>query len=298
MGPAGYPRALPTVGKRRALHVAIAVVVAGVGALLVSRGASGPGATAPPPVVDASGLPLATEITPDVTALPGDGAVQLLVFSVPVAGARFRVVDLGMGRDLGRALEESGASLVVNGGFFDPAGRPEGLVISEGETLSARSDSLGGGVVLIADGRAALSPAEGFVAPPGAQLAVQARPRLVVDGGSNIVHDDGRAAARTALCIREQGRQLDVVVARGDAAARGPTLARLAELLVTRGCEGALNLDGGPSTGVAWRQGDQVHVLPPRGPLRHAIAVWAPPTRRRRPSTPDDRDVVRGRPLG
>ena len=43
------------------------------------------------------------------------------------------------------------------------------------------------------------------------------------------------------------------------------------------GCDGALNLDGGPSTGVAyWRDG-QLHHLPPRGPIRHAVVVRARP---------------------
>jgi hypothetical protein len=62
-----------------------------------------------------------------------------------------------------------------------------------------------------------------------------------------------------------------------EAAGRGPTLALLADMLVSRGCEGALNLDGGPSMGVAWRQAGQVRALSPCGPLRHAIAVWVPP---------------------
>jgi uncharacterized protein YigE (DUF2233 family) len=197
-----------------------------------------------------------------------------LIFSAPVAGTRFSVVDLGMTRDLERVLRETSASLVFNGGFFDSSERPEGLVVSEGAVLSARSDALGGGVVGVAGGRATLLPAEGFALPPGTAFALQARPRLVVDGGSNIARDDGRAAERTAICIREQGRELEVVVARGEAAGRGPTLALLADILVSRGCEGALNLDGGPSTGVAWRQAGQVRALSPRGPLRHAVAVW------------------------
>jgi uncharacterized protein YigE (DUF2233 family) len=86
-----------------------------------------------------------------VTTVKGDDAFRLLVFRVPVAGARFRVVDLGMTRDLERVLRETGASLVVNGGFFDPAQRPEGLVVSEGAVVSARSDALGGGVVAVAN---------------------------------------------------------------------------------------------------------------------------------------------------
>jgi Phosphodiester glycosidase len=279
--------------------VVLAAIAAGVGASLALRSAPEPPPSAPPsPLADAGGAaapPSGTgaEIVPELTTITDDDAFRLLVFPVRVAGARFRVVDLGMTRDLARTLAETGASLVVNGGFFDGAERPEGLVISEGALLSPWSAALGGGVVTIAGGRATLAPAEGsegarglgplaapsskgFVAPPGADLAIQARPRLVVDGGSNIARDDGRTAERTALCVHDQGRALEVIVARGEAPGAGPTLALLAEMLASRGCEGALNLDGGPSTGVAWTQGGEVRTLAPRGPVRHAIAIWAP----------------------
>ena len=273
----------------RTVRVLAALGVAGtIGGLVVLRGGRGPGHGQPPspspapsppaavPAPVAAAPPGGAEITPEVTSVSDDEAFRLLVFPVHLAGARFRVVDLGMTRDLERVLRETGASFVVNGGFFDPAERPEGLVVSEGVVLSPRSDTLGGGVVAVTAGRAVLAPAEGFVPPPGVDFAIQARPRLVVDAGSIIARDDGRAAERTALCLRDQGRQIEVIVARGEAAGRGPTLALLADMLVSRGCEGALNLDGGPSTGVAWRQDGEVRVLPPRGPLRHAIAIWAP----------------------
>jgi uncharacterized protein YigE (DUF2233 family) len=216
------------------------------------------------------------EVTPEVTTVSGEDDFRLLVFALPLAGARFQVVDLGMTRDLERVLRQTGVSLVFNGGFFDPAQRPEGLVVSAGTVLSPHSDALGGGVVTVSGGHAALFPAEGFVTPPGTDFALQARPRLVVDGGSNLSRDDGRAAERTALCVREQGRVLEIVVARGEVAGKGPTLSLLADMLASRGCEGALNLDGGPSTGAAWRQGGEVRVLAPRGPLRHAVAVGVP----------------------
>ncbi len=277
--------------RREPMLFAVSAVCAVVAGLLILRGGAAPSSGAPPAGAPPGRAPFArppsaqspmslagAAITPEVTTLPDDDGFRLLVFAVRVAGARLRVLDLGMTRDLSRALEETSASLVVNGGFFDPAQRPEGLVISAGATLSARSDTLGGGVLAITGGRGALAAAEGFVAPPEAYFAIQARPRLVVDGASGIAKDDGRAAERTALCLRDEGRTLEVVVARGDAAGRGPTLALLADMLVRRGCSGALNLDGGPSTGVAWREDGKPHALSPRGPLRHAIAVWVPAT--------------------
>jgi hypothetical protein len=236
-------------------------------------------ATPPPPTSASADAPRwsgAGAITPELTAVTDDTSFELLTFPVDVERARLRVVDLGMTRDLERALHDTGASLVVNGGFFDPQQRPEGLVVSEGVVVSAHSEPLGGGVVAIARGRASLEAAEGYATPPEASFALQARPRLVVGGTANVRHDDGRHAERTALCLRDGGHALEVIVARGDVAGAGPTLSLFADMLASRGCEGALNLDGGPSTGVVWRGRDAIHVLAPRGPLRHAVAIWTP----------------------
>ncbi|APR86454.1 Hypothetical protein A7982_11803 [Minicystis rosea] len=238
---------------------------------------SAPSATAPlAPTSAREATPTGAPVTPEITTVAGDESFRLHVFTIPLQGARFRVIDLGMSRDLATTRARTEASLVINGGFFDKEEAPEGLVISEGTTISPRSDTLGGGVIAVTAERASLSPAEGYTPPPDVRFAVQARPRLVVSGKSTIVKDDGRAAPRTALCVRDAGRTLEAVIARGDAGA-GPTLSLLADMLVSRGCEAALNLDGGPSTGAAFRDGEGTHDLPPRGPLRHAIAIWLPP---------------------
>jgi uncharacterized protein YigE (DUF2233 family) len=264
---------------------AIAVVTVALAWLFFRRETPG---NAPAPPVTASARPAPSssaapgaategaEIAPEETRVADDDSFKLLVFPVPLAGARFDVVDLPMARDLDRVLAEKRASLVVNAGFFDPAQAPEGLVIAGGAVRSPLSATLGGGVIHVSGGRAALAAAEGFAAPPGTTFAIQARPRLVVDGKSNIVKDDGREAERTALCVRDGGRTIEVVVARGDAAGRGPTLALLADMLVSRGCSAALNLDGGPSTGVAWRQGETAHARLPRGTIRQAIVIHMP----------------------
>jgi hypothetical protein len=265
---------------RRLARIALAAAVgvttfAWLLATLDTRAPPGPPpAPSVAPSATAASAPEGAALAPEITTLADGDTFRLHVFTVPLDGARLRVVDLRMTRDLAGARARSGASLVVNAGFFDKAEQPEGLVVSEGALVSPRSDTLGGGVVAIAAGRAALFPAEGFAPQPGVDFAVQARPRLVVDGQSVIARDDGRAAERTALCLREEGRTLEIVIARGDAAGSGPTLALLADMLVSRGCQGALNLDGGPSTGAAWREPEGLKDLPPRGPVRQAIAVW------------------------
>jgi hypothetical protein len=85
------------------------------------------------------------------------------------------------------------------------------------------------------------------------------------------MRDDGQRAERTALCLRDDGRTIDVVIAKSPEG--GPSLFALARYLARTGCDDALNLDGGPSTGAAWREGDSVRVEAPRGAIRHAVVV-------------------------
>lgn len=210
-------------------------------------------------------------------ASPGGRAFRLHEFRVTLAEAELRVVDVRMARALDRVLERLGAALVVNGGYYGLRGEPEGLAITEGRVVSQFLARLGGGVIAARDGRARLLDAERDPVPceGEAEFAVQCKPRLVVDGRPNVRSDDGRRADRTALCLRAGGTVLDVVVARSDDAdgGGGPTLYRFARLLAERGCEDALNLDGGPSTGVAWREARGIRFLAPRSPVRHALAV-------------------------
>jgi uncharacterized protein YigE (DUF2233 family) len=196
------------------------------------------------------------------------------IWSFALERYELRIEDAGMTTALDSVLTRTGADLVVNGGFFDPEGKPVGLAVSDGAVLSRLGKSLSGGV-LTSDGlHAELFAAEGFVLPDGGTFAIQCRPRLVVQRSANVKSDDGKRAERTALCTRAAGRIVDVVVVRGsdDGESPGPSLFALAHHLAAAGCESALNLDGGPSTGVAWREGEQVKLLAPRGPVRHVIA--------------------------
>ena len=190
---------------------------------------------------------------------------------------QLRIEDAGMTTALDAVLARTGAELVVNGGFFDPEGKPVGLAVSDGAVLS-RLARKGSGGVLTSDGtRAELFPAEDFVLPDGGTFAIQCRPRLVVDRQANVKSDDGKRAERTALCTRDEGRTVDVIIVRGsdDGESPGPSLFALAQHLADAGCEAALNLDGGPSTGVAWRDGEAVKLVAPRGPVRHVVAFHA-----------------------
>lgn len=182
------------------------------------------------------------------------------------------IEDVGMTRDLEGVLGRTGADLVVNGGFFDEQGKPLGLTMSNGVQLSGLTKKLSGGVLVVdASAQGRLFATESYAPPEGVRFAVQCRPRLVVGGQPNVRSDDGKRSERTALCLRDGGKTLEIDVVRGGDG--GPSLYALGRWLAGRGCEDALNLDGGPSTGAAWlEEGDaQKKVIAPRGPIRQAI---------------------------
>lgn len=200
-------------------------------------------------------------------------------FSVDLSRARFFAEDLGerMGRDVLGVLARRDALLVFNGGFFGLERENEGLLVDRGRTLTPWSARIGGGVLAVRRGVARLH--DGEAEPPRdvlrSDFAIQCRPRLVVGGRVNVRSDDGRMAHRTALCIRDGGRTVDVVIARSnDDGGRGaPALRAFAERLSAAGCEEALNLDGGPSTGAAWTSASGPSAAPPVADVRMLVFV-------------------------
>lgn len=209
----------------------------------------------------------APPIAPMDARLPGIPEARMFRIDVSTATIGVRDVD---GRTLDRLRRDEGASLAIDAGFFDTAFAPEGLVVTDHREVSPLVVELSGGVLSIEDHRARLEAAETYV-PRSPDFAIQCRPRLVVDGARNVATDSGLVAARTALCVRDEGMRLDVVVVPTDV-----TLYALADALVAQGCQDALNLDGGPSTGVAWRDPSGARALEPAGPIRQAIVVHLP----------------------
>jgi uncharacterized protein YigE (DUF2233 family) len=178
---------------------------------------------------------------------------------------------------------EANLLVAANGGFFDPQLQASGLLVS-GRVVLARERSGGGsGVLAIAQRRARLLQ-RGARLPAKTDFAVQCGPRLIEpDGSVGIRNDDGQRAARTVACIRNGGQELDLVVVMskgqlGD----GPGLLQLARWLSEplapeerSGCEAALNLDGGPSTGILIAGVPELFRAP-LGPVPFALLVTRP----------------------
>jgi uncharacterized protein YigE (DUF2233 family) len=193
---------------------------------------------------------------------------------------RIRAVE---SRNLADVLQEANDVLAINGGFFDRDFSASGLLISAGAKLAETRRGGGSGILIVHDSRAELLEREDAL-PPKLDFAVQCGPRLIERDGSVGIHrNDEKRAARTVACVRDGGRQLDLIVAftperRGD----GPTLFELAQRLSTpltsddkSGCEAALNLDGGPSTGMVIPAAPELR-YDPVGPVPFALVVEAP----------------------
>lgn len=243
-----------------------------------------------PPSAPPSGGPSAPDLGPGVSArtatIEGESGARLAyrVLRVDLSSASLTIVA-PPGAKLERLADEPTLWFAVNGGFFEPSLEPSGLLFSRGRRLGAFAPRGGSGVLWVAGGRAQIMRSDRALPElAGADLALQCGPRLVEGGRPGVHRDDGRRAARTALCLREGGRLLDVVLVWDvDHPGEGPGLYRLAELLSrpspvgdAAGCDDALNLDGGPSTGLATRALPEGWGPRAPGPVPWALAVLRP----------------------
>lgn len=232
-------------------------------------------------------------------AHPGEGVRTLLwvVARLEVARVEVAVERTPTDRLEPHAERARDAILVTDSGFFEPDYAPSGVVISCGRALHGPGPRGGSGVLALGASLAAVVPVDTrdggtFEHDGGVTTAVQCGPRLVEAGGApGVFRHDGRFAARTVACLRDGGRTLDVVATWDvDDGLRGPELYDLASLLAgpsptgdAGGCEVALNLDGGPSTGLFLRdvagEGRTVFRHAPLRPTPWAIVVRPRATR-------------------
>lgn len=193
------------------------------------------------------------------------------------AGLRIRPLE---SRNLADLSDDRSSSLAINGGFFDRDFSASGLLISAGAKLAETTRGGGSGILIVQGSRAELVAREDAL-PSQLDFAVQCGPRLIERDGSVGIHrNDEKRAARSVVCLRDGGHRLDLIVAftpeqRGD----GPTLFELARRLSMplvagdpSGCEAALNLDGGPSTGLMIPTVPELR-LDPVGPVPFALTV-------------------------
>lgn len=149
---------------------------------------------------------------------------------------------------------ETDALLVVNGGFYRVENEryfPNGLTIVNGQSFGSSYESFGGMLAIDEQGAELRSLAEEPYIPGEPLLAaLQSFPVLVRPGGQigfPEEHEDNVQARRTVIAQDWEGRILFIVAPRGYF-----TLHRLSVYLTEAdlNLNIAINLDGGPSTGI------------------------------------------------
>jgi hypothetical protein len=150
--------------------------------------------------------------------------------------------------------EQTNALIIVNGGYFWQEGEqyfPNGLTVIDGTPMGASYDDFGGMFAVTENG-----PQLRWLAnqpyDPSEQLlsALQSFPILVKPGGEmgfSAEHEDNLSARRTVIAQDREGRILLMIAPGGNL-----TLHQLSAYLTSTdlNLEIAINLDGGPSSGI------------------------------------------------
>lgn len=174
----------------------------------------------------------------------------LYILRLDPANFRFDVAYRpGQPQSLDQWRAETGAFLVVNGGFFTEGYIATGAIVVDGQASGTSYRDFGGMLTITADGPALrwlpqqpYDPAEGLLA------GLQSFPMLVTPGGLlGYPEEDFQGARRTVIAQDGDGRILFVLAVTGTI-----SLHQMSRFLVESdlNIDRALNLDGGASTGL------------------------------------------------
>jgi hypothetical protein len=168
----------------------------------------------------------------------------------------------------------------INGAYFLANYRPAGWLLAGGKTYGKPNVKSRGGVFYMKKGRVGIAGLKQV--PSKVDLAVQNSPVLVHPGAkADTALNAVKRAWRTVVCLPAQdasGTQVRFIVIKsgmGD----GPTLRETAEILAKPvkdggfGCRQALNLDGGPSSGIIFPRHHDIAPSPPAVPVGHALLI-------------------------
>lgn len=198
--------------------------------------------------------------------------VVVHAFRFAPSALELRVLPAGeRGADVRTLARAADALLAVNGGFFLEDFTPLGLLVSGGRELNAlrRADW---GVFSVARGRARIVHRRDWRRPDGLEFAIEAGPRLVVDG--KVLSLKPQRARRTALCLRAPD-DVAIVVTEGQLyTSEFAALLARGEAEGGLGCRDALNLDGGSSTQLWFEHGDRRIEVPAVARVANAVGLF------------------------
>lgn len=175
----------------------------------------------------------------------------IYAFEVDPAKAKLDVVVADKTRPEGATVQElakkNKAAIVVNGGFFTPEHRSIGLLIRSGKTISPIHKTSWWSIFGVKNDVPFIVTPREYAPSQDISVAVQAGPRLVIDGKVPKLKED--IARRTAVGITKDNKV--VIVVTGGAPISMKELAKRMKGSRYDGgleCPNAMALDGGGST--------------------------------------------------
>jgi hypothetical protein len=212
--------------------------------------------------------------------------IELRAWSLTPAEFNVSIVEqsTSFGSPVSEHLKRGPGVLAVGGGFFnkDSKGRltPAGLLVVDGTIRNSSKGTASGVLAIRKGGKPEILWAKDISPLTQYQFLVQSGPVLVEKNGVNgIKRDDFDRLNRTAVCSRLSDF---LVIDIHGKANRGLSLFQLASILGSPQSDGglnctmALNLDGGPSTQAAYRDGGEVKTVSGLWKVNNSILVSSP----------------------
>jgi exopolysaccharide biosynthesis protein len=170
-------------------------------------------------------------------------------------------------------MRQTGASAIINGGYFDAHNRPTGLLIADGQVAGTSYQGFGGMLAVDKQGNVSLRSLSQQPYNPDIdqfQQATQSSPMLMINGKRTQFSANEVNQRRSVVATDTHGRLLLLV-----SPEQAFTLDELANLLASSdlSVKDALNLDGGASTGLYVNAGNQKVSIDPVTPLPIVIVV-------------------------
>ena len=154
-------------------------------------------------------------------------------------------------------MQQANALAIINGGFFNAKNQAVALLVSNGQSYGTSYSGFGGMLSVDNQGNVSLrSLRDQPYDPDNEQLeqATQASPMLIIAGQRTQFQADASARRWSVIAVDKQGRLLLIV-----SPSMAFSLDELADFLASSdlSLQTAMNLDGGSSTGLYVKSGNQ-----------------------------------------
>ena len=174
-----------------------------------------------------------------------ESPVSIHVLKVNLTQAKIRPIAAEKNLTAKRLAEKSGALAVINANFFDTEGKVLGLVKKDGKIINPLKKISWWSVFCANNYRAKIIHTTQYV-DSHCQQAIQAGPRLVVDGAVPRLKDE--LSRKTAVAINGQGEVLFIVSKQHIPIKNFAQVVILPEKKGWLGCRNAIYFDGGGSS--------------------------------------------------